>query len=184
MPIIRKLVAQDENCDNQWLKVDHASRYIENDSKDWQFLFGPNSELSNSIQILKIAAEFDGSSFDKIRMVGYLYNQNTGNVDAAGSVTFNIYRVADNTNPKWDDVLITTQSGLVQNNGYFFKDISISSLTGASLDGETTLMIEVVATRGGTTYRDRVYANSLGVFDSVLRNKKDIRFLAITKQDV
>lgn len=184
MPITRKIVAQDENYDNQWLKVDHASRYIENDNNDWQFLFGPNSELTNSIQLLKIAAELDGATLDKIRMIGYLYNQNTGNVDTAGSVTFNVYRVVDSTSPKWDDVLITTQSGVVQTNGYFFKDISISSLTGASLDGETTLMIEVVAVRSGTTYRDRIYANSLGIFDSVLRNKKDIRFLRITKQDV
>jgi len=45
MAITRRLVAHDENEDNQWLKVDHSTRFIENHSDEWQFLFGPNSGL-------------------------------------------------------------------------------------------------------------------------------------------
>ena len=56
MPITRKLVAQDANEENQWLKVDNAQRFIVNDNNDWQFLFGPNSTPTNSTQVLKLAA--------------------------------------------------------------------------------------------------------------------------------
>lgn len=183
MPIVRKIVAQDDNDDNQWLKVDHDSRYIINDMDDWQFLFGPNSVLSNSSQTLKLAAQLDTNTLDKIRVIGYLYNSRNGTIDSAAGVTFKIFKVTDTTTPKWDDQLILTASGTLQSNSYYFKDITISSLTGASLDGDTTLMIEAIATRLGITYRERIYVNHLGVYDSVLRLKKDIEFLDITKQD-
>lgn len=183
MAILRRLVAHHNNSDNQWLKVDHNSRYIQNDSTDWQFIFGPNSALNTSGQVLKLSAQLDTSTLDKIRIVGYLYNPTTGNVDSAGSVNFSIYKVADITTPKWDDQLITTLTGDIQSNSYYFKDINITSLTGANLDGDTTLMIEGVAIRLGVTYRDRIYVNHLGVYSSVVRLRQDIEFLDVTKQD-
>jgi hypothetical protein len=183
MAIIRKWIAQDNSEENQWLKIDHSSRYIVNHSPEWQPIFSVASTLSNSAQALKIAAQLDTNTLDKIRMIGYLYNPNQGTVDNAASVTFKIFKVTDITAPKWDDQLITTVSGILQINSYYFKDISISSLTGTSLDGDTTLMIEATAIRLGVTYRERIYVNHLGVYDSVLRLKKDIEFLDITKQD-
>lgn len=183
MAILRRLVAQHNNSENQWLKVDHNSRFIENDSTHWQFLFGPNSTLNISSQVLKLAAQLDTNTLDKIRVIGYLYNPPTGNVDSAGSITFNIYKVSDITSPKWKDEFITSLSGVLQSNSYYFNEVSISTLTGTSLDGDTTLMIEGVALRLGVTYRERIYLNHLGVYDSVLRLKKDIEFLDITKQD-
>lgn len=182
MAISRRLVAQN-NEENRWLKVDHSSRYIVNDVEEWQFLFGPNSELSNGTQILKLAAQLDTNTLDKIRMIGYLYNPVTGNVDNAAGVTFKVYKVADITTPKWDDELITTLSGDLQSNSYYFKDILISALTGATLDGDTTLMIEGTATRLGITYRDRIYVNHLGVYTSIVRLRQDVEFLDITKLD-
>lgn len=184
MPIIRKLIAQNENDCNQWLKVDHASRYIVNDTPDWQFLFGPNSSLNNGAQILKLAAEFDTITLNKIRMIGYLYNPVTGNVDSSASVQFNIYKVTDNGTPRWDDQLLTTINGTLQSNNYFFNDILISSLTGTSLDGDTTLMIEGIATRLGITYRDRIYVNHLGVYESIISLRNEVDFLGITKKDL
>jgi hypothetical protein len=183
MPVTRKLVAQDDNDDNQWLLVDHSSRYIVNDMDDWQFLFGPYSTLSSSSRVIKIAAQLDTNTLDKIRLVAYLYNPTNGSIDSAASTTFNIYLVQDITTPKWDDLLITTQSGILQSNGYFFKDVLISSLTGTSLDGDTTLMIEAAAIRNGITFRDRIYVNHLGVYDSILRLRSDVEFLDLTKVD-
>lgn len=183
MPIVRKIVAQDDNDDNQWLKIDHDSRYIINDADDWQFLFGPNSVLSNSSQVLKLAAQLDTNTLDKIRLIGYLYNSRNGTIDNAAGVTFKIYRVTDITTPKWDDQLITSVSGVFQSNSYYFKDLAISSLTGTNLDGDTTLMIEGTATRLGITYRDRIYVNHLGVYDSIVRLRNDVEFLDVTKQD-
>jgi hypothetical protein len=183
MAIDRKWIAQDENDCNQWLKIDHSSRYIINHSPEWQPIFNTNSTLSNSSQVLKLAAQLDTNTLDKIRMIGYLYNPVTGTIDSAAGVTFSIYKVVDITTPKWDDQLITSVGGIFQSNSYYFKDILISALTGANLDGDTTLMIEGVATRLGITYRDRIYVNHLGVYDSIIRLRNDVEFLDVTKLD-
>jgi hypothetical protein len=183
MPVTRKLVAQDNNEENQWLKIDHDSRYVVNVNPEWQFLFGPNSILSTSSREIKIAAQLDTSTLDKIRMVAYLYNAANASADSAASATFSIYRVEDITTPKWNEVFITTLNGVEQSNNYYFADINISSLTGANMDGDTTLMIEGVATRSGVTYRDRIYVNHLGVYESVIRLRNAVDFLDITKLD-
>lgn len=183
MPVTRKLLAQDNNEENQWLDVDHDSRYIVNVSPEWQFLFGPNSALSTSSREIKLAAQLDTSTLDKIRIVGYLYNSANASTDSAASATFSIYRVEDITTPKWNEVFITNLTGVEQSNNYYFADIAISSITGASLDGDTTLMIEGTVTRSGVTYRDRIYVNHLGVYDSVVRLRNAVDFLDITKLD-
>jgi hypothetical protein len=183
MAIPRKIVAQCNDDENQWLKVDHASRYLVNDDDDWQFLFGPNSSLNNSTQVLKLAAQLDTSTLDKIRLVGYLYNPTNGTIDNAASVLFKIYKVTDVTSPKWDDQYITSVSGAFQSNNYWFADILVSALTGTSLDGDTTLMIEGISVRSGVTFRDRVYVNHLGVYESIIRLRNDVVFLNLTKQD-
>ena len=51
------------------------------------------------------------------------------------------------------------------------------------MDGDTTLMIEGVAIRSGVTYRDRIYVNHLGVYDSIIRLRNAVDFLDITKLD-
>lgn len=184
MAIERKWVAQNNSEENQWLKIDHSSRYIVNCSPEWQPIFNSSSILSNSAQVLKLAAQLDTNTLDKIRMIGYLYNPTNGTIDNAASVSFAIYKVTDITIPKWDDQLITTISGDLQSNSYYFKDILISTLTGTSLDGETTLMIEGTAVRLGVTYRDRIYVNHLGIYENVYRLRQDVDFLNITKKDI
>lgn len=179
MPVTRKLISQ-HNEDCQVLGVDFADRYIVNDTEDWQFLFGPNSILTNSAQIIKIAAELDTDTLDSIRFTAYLYNQVTGNVDSGATCNFAVYRVAK---PGWDDVLITNFSGTVQSNAYFYGQQLVTALSPAELDGDTTLMVEATITRLSKTYRDRVYINSLGVFESIIRLRNDVEFLDITKLD-
>lgn len=183
MAIIRKWVAQNDSEENQWLKIDHASRYIVNHNPEWQPIFNVNSTLTNSSQVIKLAAQLDTTTLDKIRIMGYLYNPVNGTVDNAASIIFNVYRVEDITTPKWNDVFIVALTGDLQSNSYYFKDINMTSLTGTNLDGDTTLMIEGVATRLGVTYRDRIYVNHLGVYSSVVRLRQDVEFLDVTKQD-
>jgi hypothetical protein len=183
MPVTRKLLAQHNNEENQWLKVDHNSRYIVNVSPEWQFLFGPNSALSTGSRVIKLAAQLDTSTLDKIRLIGYLYNSDNASVDSAASATFSIYRVEDITTPKWNEVFIANLGGIEQTNSYYFADIDITSITGASLDGDTTLMIEGTVIRSGVTYRDRIYVNHLGIYDSVVRLRNAVDFLDITKLD-
>jgi hypothetical protein len=179
MPITRKFVAQDQE-ENQILKMDSATRYIVNSEEAWQFLFGPNSAPSSSAQIVKIAAEFDYNSFDDIRFTAYLYNQANGSVDSAATCTFNVYTVVT---PNWQDQFITAIPGTLQSNSYFFTTASLSSLTPADLDGSSTLMIEAVLTRLSDTYRDRIYINHLGIYDSLFRLKQEVEFLDATKLD-
>lgn len=181
MPITRKLVAQDTNEDNQWLKVDNAQRYIVNDTDDWQFLFGPNSEPTNSTQVLKLSAEFNKNTFDTIRFAGYLYNPVTGAIDNAATLTFSVYLV--NT-PDWTETFISSFSGTQTYNNYYYANINTSSLAPIDFFGGDTIMIQGVATRLGRTYRDRIYINHLGIFDNAFRLRQDLEFLDISKQDI
>lgn len=179
MPINRRLVAQHaEDC--QVLRTDNRRKFIVNDIAEWQFLFGPNSELSNSTQILKIASEFDTGDFSSIRVVAYLFNPVTGAVDNAATCTFKIYLV---TTPDWTETLLTTVTGVQLGNVYFLSDIDLASLVPAELDGDSTLMVEATVTRLSETFRDRAYFNHLGVYDSIVRLRNDVDFLNITKLD-
>ena len=179
MPVSRRLVAQHAE-DSQVLRTDNRRKFIVNDIADWQFLFGPGSELSSSTQILKIAAEFDTQDFESIRLAAYLFNPVTGAVDNAATCTFKIYLV---TTPNWTETLLTTVTGVQLGNTYFFSDLNVSALVPAELDGDSTLMVEATVTRLSETFRDRAYFNHLGVYDSIVRLRNDVDFLNITKLD-
>lgn len=179
----RVLVAPDDTQDSQWLKIDSSQRYIENHSAEWQFLFGPNSEPTNSSQIIKIAGQFNTNTLDAIRLTGYLYNTKNGTIDTSSGISFKIYRVDDDLSPRWNDVEIYTVAGVLQSNGYYFAEVNVNLLPGTTLDGDTTLMIEATATRLGINYRDRIYLNHLGVYDSIIRLRQDVEYLDITKLD-
>jgi len=182
MPITRKLVAQDDSIDNQWLKIDHDSRYIENDSNgDWQFLFGPSSALTSSSQVLKITAKFDDSTFNNLKVIAYLYDQRNASSANASTCEFKFYQV---TVPDWSEVLIDTSYATQLSNNYFYLNPTTISLSPINFDGGDTLMIEATVVRLGVTYRDRVYINHMGVYDSVIRLKHKVAFLDITKQDI
>lgn len=182
MPIVRRLVAHDENYDNQWLKVDHTTRYIENDSEDWQFLFGPNSILSVSTPIVKIWAKLNTGTLNNIQVIGYLYDSVNAGVFNAASCSFNFYKVSL---PDWTEEFITTLSGSQLANNYYYvnPDMQVTFPT-VNFDGEDTIMIEATLVRLGTTYRERVYVNHLGVYSSILQLRNDVQFLSVTKEDL
>jgi len=151
MPVNRILIAQDSE-DNQILRTDNRKRFIINTCHEWQMLFGPNSVLTNSSQVVKIAAEFNINDLDSVRFIGYLYDPISGSTAAASSCVFHIYRVV---NPSWTDNLVFSSSGIELANSYWYSDISLSSLAPADLEGGETLMIEAVLVRVGETIRDR-----------------------------
>lgn len=179
MAIIRRLLAHDENEDNQWLKVDHSTRYIQNHGNEWQFLFGINSELNNSAQIIKIAAKFNEDTFNNIQLVGYLYEPLNATVANASSCQFKIYKIAA---PNWTETLILTVSGTQLANSYFYSNPSISAF-GLDFQGGDSIMIEATILRLGVTYRDRIYVNHLGIYDNVTRLRNDVDWLDISKLD-
>jgi hypothetical protein len=179
MPVTRRFVAQNqEEC--QILKMDSSSRFIVNTVEEWQFLFGPNSILSNSTPIIKIWARFDDDTFNNIKITGYLYDQQNASVTNAGSCTFSIYKVSL---PDWTETILTTLSGTQLANYYYYVNPTLSTFTGVDFLGGDTLMIEATAVRLGVTYRDRIYVNHLGIYDNVTRLRQDVDFLDITKQD-
>ena len=181
MPITRKLVAQDQE-DSQILKMDSSQRYIVNSSRsDWQMLFGPDSVFSNSVQVVKIAVEFDKLTLNNIRFTAYLYEPRTGSIASAATCNFTVYKVE---NPSWSESLITSFPGSPLPNSYFFANPSLPVFSTIDFDGGDTIIVEVVLVRLGITYRDRVYINHLGVYDSIFRLKQDIEFLDISKQDL
>lgn len=181
MPVTRRLVAQDESYDNQWLKVDHASRYVVNDSKDWQFLFGPNSILNNSVPVVKLAAKFNEDTLSNIQVVGYLYDSIGAAVLNSANCVFNIYKIGA---PDWTETFITSLPGSQLANNYFYINPDVSTFPTINFDGEESIMIEASMVRLGVTYRDRIYVNHLGVYDSIVRLRNDVDFLDITKKDL
>lgn len=180
MAIERKLLAHDDNDDNQWLKIDHLSRYIVNSEDDWQFLFGVDSNLSASVQIIKIGAKLDTTTFDNIKLTAYLYSNNNGSVANASSCVFRLFKVETTT---WTETLKATINGSLLFNNYFYANPTFSSLSDFNFDGEDTLMVEAEIIRNGVKQLDRVYINHLGIYDSVVRLKQDINFLELTKKD-
>lgn len=173
------MVAQDQE-QNQTLNVDNRKRYLVNHTKEWQWLFGPGSSFSNGERVLKIAAEFDTADLSSVRLASYLFNTVSGGTDSLGSCSFRVYTV---TTPAWTETLVHTVSGSLQYNGYWYADVNLTALTPAILDGDPTLAIDVIATRLGETFRDRIYVNHLGVYDSIVRLRADVEYLDLTKQD-
>lgn len=180
MALTRKLIAHDENEDNQWLSVDARKRYIQNTSDCWQFLFGPNSRLTSSTYSLKVAAEFNKTTLDTLRITGYLYNQVGGTVGVGSTCTFDVYLV---NSPNWTEQLIHSVIATPTANSYFFSDIPTSLLTGVDLFGGDTLMIEVLILRLNESYRERIYINHLGIYDNTRRLRNDVDWLDISKLD-
>lgn len=181
MAITRKLVAQDDQDDNQWLKIDHDSRYIVNDVDDWQFLFGPNSSLSTSTQAIKIAAKFNEDTFNNIQMVAYLYDSKNMSVASSANCVFKIYKISG---PDWTETFLNSINGTLLSNNYFYANPLLSSLPAIDFVGGESIMVEVSVVRLGIVYRDRAYFNHLGIYDNVTRLRQDVEFLDVTKKDL
>jgi hypothetical protein len=179
MPVARRLIAQAQD-DSQILKLGSTNRFVLNIAPDWQMLFGRDGAISESTKVLKIAAQFDTTDFDKIRIVAYIYDPDHEVALAAASASFKIYLVSE---PNWQETLLTTVNGALIGSNYFFSEITLLTLTGANLDGDSTLMIEATVVRGTRTFTDRIYVNHLGSYDSIVRLRGDVEFLDLTKLD-
>ena len=123
MAISRKLIAHDDNC-NQWLKVDHSSRYIQNES-NWQFLFDVDSLLDNSSQVVRIGVKFDEDSFNNLKITAYLYDQKNDSVANASSCSVKISKVIL---PDWTEEELVTVNAAALSNHYFYDNTLLSSI--------------------------------------------------------
>jgi len=179
MPATRKYVNQNQE-ESQVLLMDSINPFIVNDNDEWQFLFGPSTELSSSFLKLTIATQFNVDNFDGIKLIAYLFEEQTGSVSSISSIVFSIYKVIS---PEWNDVFIGNFNGIELPNSYMYTELTTTDLGGIELDGETTLLIEAFGTRLGKVYRTRLYVNHLGISDSFLRLKREVDYLSITKKD-
>jgi hypothetical protein len=170
-----------QDCDDvQALRVNSSSRYIYVIDSAWQPLFAYDATLAPPVRTFKLAAELDTTTFQKLRVIAYIYNETTNSVDSASSVSFSLYSV---NQPGWIDTFESTLTGVEQSNAYFFVEINISDFISGLYNGDTTLMVEATATRLSSTYRNRIYINHLGIYSSFTKLKKFVDYLDITKLD-
>lgn len=179
---VRRLVAHHETQDAQNLKIDHATRYIENHSEEWQFLFGPNSELNNSDLILKHWAKFNETDLNSLQIAAYLYDKRNASISNAAGAEIRLYKI-NTTNTNWSETLIDTLTPTQLPNNYYFYNALLSTYPTIDFEGGDTIMLETTLIRLGITYRDRIYVNHLGIYDSMLRLRADVEFLDLTKLD-
>ena len=171
-----KIRVQTHDEDAQMLKMGVNSQFIlQDDQDDAQLIFKLGDPVSYNVII---GGEYDTSDFNGIRLTAYMM-QNLSTVLTATSCTFSIYKV---NQPGWTESLLYSTSGTVQGNNYFFADITDSNLT-VTPDGDPTFLVEASIVRQGTTYKNRVYLNQLGIYGSLFKVKQDVEFLAITKKD-
>lgn len=179
MPVTRRYIDQDqEEC--QILLMDSQNTFLVNHSNEWQFLFGPTTSPTPSVLKITIAAQFNTENFNGIKLIAYLFEDQTGSVSALGSLIFSVYKVVS---PEWQDQLIGNFSGTELSNSYIYRELSLTDLGGIELSGETTLMVEAAGLRLGQIYRGRIYINHLGVSDSILRLRQNFEYLNILKKD-
>lgn len=166
------------------LRLDTPKRVLKVSSKRNHLLFNSAFTVTKQLyfrRIIKIAAEFSPVTLDKIRYTAYLYSQRNAQIDGAATCEFKIFRV---NQTGWTEELVYTASGAYQGDGRFFAEVPVSTLSSMTLDSADIMMIEASVVRLGDTYRDRVYVNHLGVYDSIVRLRNEVDFLGITKQDL
>jgi hypothetical protein len=134
-----------------------------------------SSLLSN----VRIWAKFNASAFDGIQMIAWLEDKDK-EVTSTASCEFKVYYIDTNN---WNQTLIFTGSGTASGTRWVASPNQAALGLNNDLDGERTLMIEASLTRWGDTYKNTVYVNHLGIYDSFIRLKNDVEFLDITKLD-
>jgi len=126
---------------------------------------------------LSLWAKFDSDDFDGIQIHTAL--SSNGSVKSIASAVFDIYSVAANG---WTETFLHQATGSLGPSKSFVASVSQSSLA-PILDGEITLAIYATVTRSGKVYKNKIYVNHLGSYDSIVRLRNKVKFLDIIKKD-
>jgi len=127
---------------------------------------------------VRVSARFNSLNFDGIYLLANLLR--SGRELSFGSVLFNLNLVEDDGN--WTEVFLTSVSGIIDGKkGHAF--IPQVDLDPNYLDGSLTFSVEAIVTRQGRNYKNKVFVNHLGVYESIFRLKQELEFLDITKED-
>lgn len=124
---------------------------------------------------------FDQSySPDEARIaIGLLKSQTS--LDNPDSCEFKIYKIANDATP-WGQTLVKSGTLSIGSDRLFKTTLTQAEL-GDDLLGEVTIRVWAKIIKGNTGYRVQEYFNHIGITDAVLRLKKKINFLSISKKD-
>lgn len=126
---------------------------------------------------LKLHAKFDSSLMNGIQIMGYLIRDQE--ICSSSITQFSLYRVADGS---WTETFISNVTA-TQSGQKFTGYINQTTLSTNELSGAETYAIECVATRKRRTYKDKIWFNHLGCFDSIIRLRHSTELLESNKVD-
>lgn len=128
----------------------------------------------------RVWAKFDGVNFDGIHAVAFLHDKNEL-IYTSATCLFRVWAISyDGT---WTETFLTTKMGALSGNKWTANITQADLGSSTLLDGELTILIEAVITRQGKQYKNRVYVNHLGIYESFFRLKEEVEFLFVTKKD-
>jgi hypothetical protein len=129
---------------------------------------------------LNLWAKFAQNNFDGIHVLSYL--EKTGDIVQSTNYTFKIYSISTDSN--WAETLVATKPGVALPDGSFKCEVTAAEFPSPIvLDGDLTFAVEVTCNRVRNKYIKKIYVNHLGVYDSIVRLRKKVDFLTITKLD-
>jgi hypothetical protein len=177
----RRVMMLTNNQYVQPLKVSFTNKKVITPNAAYNSIVTKSSFEKPTNKDFKVKAwmRFNSDTFDGVQMVGSLFRGKSNKTIV--SCIFKIYSVdVDNT---WAETLLVTATGSDVGDNKFSASTSELSLAPTALTGELTYKMEVEITRLGKTYTDVFYFNHIGIYDTTVRLRKRIDFLAITKLD-
>lgn len=137
---------------------------------------------SNKVINQLLWAKFNSNTFDGINLITGISKENSNRFLNSGSCNFNIYDISLDDN--FTETFLYNTVGTALPDGRFKATATQANLgILTELDGERTLAIESIITRGTKTYKKKIYLNHLGVYESIFQLRQAVDFLDITKLD-
>ncbi len=128
-----------------------------------------------------VAAKWDSADCNGIHLKAFLWKNRHQLIHGADCV-FDIFVVSESN--VWTETLLASVSGVQQADGSFTADVSEVTLgLGDCLDGKRVLAVSSRIRRFHKQYRQKVFFNGLGIYNSYLDARRNIEWLTLTKKD-
>jgi hypothetical protein len=172
------------------MKRTHHFNYFNNSIKIGQkgsipFLFTEQTiylkrnwhEDRNPEYALRLHAKFNSDLMNGIQIQSYL--DRNGKIASCIISQFRVYRVNE---ASWTETLIGAFTPLVSGSKFFYY-LDQTTLGANELSGRETYSIECTAMRRRKKFRNKIWFNHLGCFDSINRLRQGFEELRILKLD-
>lgn len=127
---------------------------------------------------LKIHAKFNGDTMNGIQIMAGVYKGH--DLKSSNVSLISLYRVNVIT---WAETLITTAAPTEISTGVFSLNVNQTTFGSNELSGLETYAISATANRRRKVFKNKVWLNHLGCFDSINRLQKEVNYLHSTKLD-